>query len=265
MMQKRNLRCLALLVVVLLLLSGCQQVPAPVQPSEPSLEQNSYDATCFSEQDGFLTYDDGTRTASLGVDVSYYQKEIDWQAVRDAGITFAMIRVGYRGYSGGTIGLDERFTENIAGALAAGLRVGVYFFSQAVDEIEAEEEAQFVLAQIADYDITMPIMFDWEDAAVEGARTETVTAQTLTACAEAFCRTIEAAGYTPGIYFSQHMGYQRVNLGKLQDAVFWLAEYNAVPTFFYRFEMWQYTDAGKIPGIETAVDLNLWFEKKEVL
>lgn len=248
-------RWLVLILAALCLLSGC--APAPEQPSpEPTdpVPLNRYDSQAFSVVDGFLRYDGG---GLVGVDVSSYQKDIDWQAVADAGVDFAMIRVGLRGYAHGNVVEDTRFRQNIEGALAAGLKVGVYFFSQAVHMGEAVEEAHFLLRCIRDYDISFPVVFDWEPQLKESSRTLDVSREKRTDCAVAFCRTVEAAGYLPMVYFSPAMAY---DLERLMEWPFWLAHYTDgwQPTpFRYHFDMWQYSCQGQVPGISAPVDLNL--------
>ena len=186
---------------------------------------------------------------------------IDWQAVADSGVEFAMIRVGYRGYSQGALQMDERFRENMDGALAAGLDVGVYFFSQATSVLEAEEEADFVLSAIRGYPIKYPVAFDWEFIDGAEARTNGMDGDTVTQCATAFCDLISVAGYTPMVYFNQELGYLFYQLDQLDASQFWLAEYDTKPDFFYDFEMWQYTHTGAVPGIQGNVDLNLAFRR----
>lgn len=237
-----------------------QMQPVQNEPQSgliPGLAVNSYDASAFYEEDGFLRYS-GDRTGRVGIDVSSHQQQIDWQAVKDDGVEFAMIRVGYRGYTEGEIQPDAYFEQNIQQAQAAGLDVGVYFFSQALNAEEALEEAQFVLDAIEDYTLQYPVIFDWEDIEAE-ARTDGMDSIILSGCAYAFCNAIEQAGYRAGIYFNQRFGYEEFDLLKLQDYVFWLAEYNPTPSFLYDFEMWQYANDGTVDGISTAVDLNLSF------
>ena len=196
--------------------------------------------------------------ASVGVDVSSHQQEIDWELVAANGVEFAMIRVGYRGYTEGEIQPDEYFVQNIEGARAAGLDVGVYFFSQALDEQEAIDEANYVLEQIKDYPLSYPVIFDWEDIEAD-ARTDGMDSVQLTKNAIAFCDTIKQAGYRAGVYFNQRFGYEEFDLESLQDYVFWLAEYNDTPSFSFHFQIWQYCNDGRVDGIKTDVDLNLAF------
>ena len=221
---------------------------------------NQYDNTCFSAADGRVTYTQNGRQALTGIDVSFYQEDIDWKQVKAAGIDFAIIRVGFRGYGpSGLISEDSCFRQNIVGALDAGLQVGVYFFSQAITVWEAQEEANFVLNAIKDYEVTFPVVFDWERITNATARTDGLPGGTLTLCANAFCDTVAQAGYTPVIYFNQDLGYLGYDLDRLKDYDFWLAEYRASPTFFYHFDLWQYSAKGQVPGIKGNVDLNLCF------
>lgn len=237
--------------------------PAPEDEEDDGLIDglpvNAYDPEAFYDEGGFRRYR-GEESAAIGIDVSSHQQEIDWQRVKAAGVEFAMIRVGYRGYTRGDLELDSYFLRNIEGAIAAGLDVGVYFFSQAIDIREAIAEAEFVLNWIDGYDLTYPVVFDWEDIEAD-ARTDNMDMITLTGCAYAFCEKIEKAGYRAGIYFNQRFGYQELNLLSLQDYVFWLAEYNPTPTFTYHFDLWQYSAEGTVDGIDTPVDLNLGFYK----
>ena len=236
------------------------QEQTPVEPVdlEPTVPENSYDPAGFYEEGGFKRYKSEDTLASVGVDVSSHQQEIDWELVAANGVEFAMIRVGYRGYTEGEIQPDEYFVQNIEGARAAGLDVGVYFFSQALDEQEAIDEANYVLEQIKDYPLSYPVIFDWEDIEAD-ARTDGMDSVQLTKNAIAFCDTIEQAGYRAGVYFNQRFGYEEFDLESLQDYVFWLAEYNDPPSFSFHFQIWQYCNDGRVDGIKTDVDLNLAF------
>ena len=236
------------------------QEQTPVEPVdlEPTVPENSYDPAGFYEEGGFKRYKSEDTLASVGVDVSSHQQEIDWELVAANGVEFAMIRVGYRGYTEGEIQPDEYFVQNIEGARAAGLDVGVYFFSQALDEQEAIDEANYVLEQIKDYPLSYPVIFDWEDIEAD-ARTDGMDSVQLTKNAIAFCDTIEQAGYRAGVYFNQRFGYEEFDLESLQDYVFWLAEYNDTPSFSFHFQIWQYCNDGRVDGIKTDVDLNLAF------
>ena len=229
-------------------------------PAYAQVPVNQYDPAAFAWQDGRVVYNGEGAQPLVGIDVSYYQKDIDWQQVKTSGVDFAMIRVGYRGYGvNGNILPDSYFEQNIRGALDAGLKVGVYFFSQSINVWEAEEEAAFVLDAIRGYDITFPVVFDWEVINNANARTTGLSSEALTRCALAFCDKIEKAGYTPAVYFNLDLAYLNYDLGRLAQYPFWLAEYKTVPSFFYHFDMWQYSAKGSVPGIEGSVDLNLSF------
>ena len=207
---------------------------------------------------GWLTYEKDGKKAAAGIDVSFYQGEIDWEQVAAAGVDFAIIRLGYRGYSKGALQPDSKFEQNIQGALDAGLEVGVYFFSQAVTPEEAEAEAAYIINVIEGYEITYPVAFDWEPIAPgNNARTDGLDNDVLTQCAAAFCEKIRGAGYTPAIYFNQSLGYLRYDLRELTEYNLWLAEYDVKPDFYYHFDLWQYTHTGKVAGIEGEVDLDL--------
>lgn len=208
-----------------------------------------------------MVYDDASRSTRLGIDVSSHQGEINWKAVAADGVDFAILRVGFRGYgSEGTLNDDTRFEENLAGAMAAGLDVGVYFFSQAVSVEEAEEEADYVLERLDGIPLTMPVVFDWEQMTNAGSRTARPDYKVLTDCALAFCEKIREAGYEPMVYLNKTLGYLVYDLGRMQHLEIWLAWYHPQPDFVYAYRMWQYGDSGKVNGINAKVDLNIWLE-----
>lgn len=240
--------------------------PKSEQPADAAedevLPKNNYSTDGFYERDGLRYYHGGDLEGVPGIDVSSYQQSIDWDTVKEAGVEFAMIRTGYRGYVSGELVEDEMFFDHLDGAVNAGLDVGVYFFSQALTPEEAEEEALFVLKQIEGYNLQYPIIFDWEEVQAN-ARTDEMNMLMLTSCAQKFCETVEQAGYQSGVYFNQAYGYQQLNLVSLKDYFFWLAEYDEIPSFAYDFQMWQYTDSGFVPGVEGPVDMNIAFRKRE--
>lgn len=229
----------------------------------PNISPNELDASLFTtDENGYMDYESDTVTTLTGTDVSQFQGDIDWQAVKDSGIEFAIIRVGFRGYgTEGTLNIDEKFVTNIEGALDAGLQVGVYFFSQSITVEEAEAEADFVLDAIKNYDITLPVAYDWESVQVSGSRTASVSSDMMTSMAEAFCSKISDAGYATAIYYNQTDGYYSLDLSQLSSYQFWLAQYQDTPDFYYSIDIWQYSDSGTIPGISAAADLDLYFIK----
>lgn len=200
-----------------------------------------------------------------GIDVSEHQKYIDWQSVARSGIDYAYIRVGWRGYTEGGLYQDAYFESNIREAINAGLDVGVYMFSQAITVQEAIEEANFVLERIAGYNVTMPIVFDWEKVEDANARTADLSMQTRTDCAVAFCETVKNAGYEPCVYFNRNIGYYGFDLTRLTDYEFWFSlPEQGFPNFYYACDMWQYSFTETVPGVEGPTDMNLRFVAKPV-
>lgn len=229
------------------------------------LPPNTYNNDLFVEnENGFLTYNSEDYTCKVGIDVSRYQYNIDWAAVKEAGVDFALIRLGYRGYGeAGNMVIDNFFHQNIQGAQANGIEVGVYFFSQAITPQEAVEEAQFCFDALKDYHITYPIVYDWEPYPDSyDARTEGLDDATLTKCTVAFCDAVKAAGYQPMVYSNLTYFYLHLDLNQLVNYPFWLAQYNDRPSFRYHFDIWQYSCTGVVPGIQGDVDLNIQFIPK---
>lgn len=234
-------------------------VPTTVPP--PTLAPNPIGQDAFTyDQNGYLTC--LTEESWLGVDVSEHQGQIQWDQVAQAGVQFAMVRLAYRGWGQeGVIRADSRGLENLQGAADAGIKTGVYFFSQAISVEEAVEEAQFLLQLLDGRALDMPIVFDWETVSAEDARTANVKRATLNACALAFCREIEQAGYEAMVYFNLDLARWKLDLLTIQEAGydFWLAMYSDSLRYAYRVRMWQYTDDGSVPGIKGNVDLDLYF------
>ncbi len=199
--------------------------------------------------DGALSMGDGT----FGIDVSKWNGNIDWNAVRNSGVSFVIIRCGYRGSTKGALVEDSAFRRNIEGATAAGLKVGIYFFTQAVNEVEAVEEASMVLSLVKNYKISYPIFIDTEAC---GGRADKISRETRTAVCRAFCETIRNGGYTAGIYASKSWFTDNLNVGSLNSYKIWLAQYATTPTYTGRYDLWQYSSKGKINGISGDVDLN---------
>ncbi|MCL1829367.1 MAG: glycoside hydrolase family 25 protein [Oscillospiraceae bacterium] len=215
----------------------------------------------FHSGDGnTVEYTGNKAVISTGIDVSFYQGDIDWEKAASDGVQFAIIRAGYRGWSKGDIFEDETFERNIEGAATAGIAVGVYFFSQAINTAEAQEEAEFVLMLLNSRKIDLPVMFDWERVET-GARTDGLSGRELTDCCIAFCNVISEAGYEPGVYFYRDLGYNTYELDRLNSLVFWVGAISDHPDFYYRHSIWQYSITGRVAGIEGNVDLNIRFIK----
>ena len=192
-----------------------------------------------------------------GVDVSAFQGNIDWKKVKQSGIDFAIIRLGYRGYESGKLVEDEYARANLKNAKEAGLRIGAYFFSQALSIKETDQEIQFMLKILGDTKLDMPIVLDWEIPA-NTARTRNMDARTLTDIQRHFCGQMRQQGYQPMIYFNWHQSEHLYVLHELEEYPFWLALYQDRMTYPWKVEMWQYSDKGKVPGINGNVDLNVY-------
>ena len=224
----------------------------------PPPPPNVFDPADFVyDEQGYLTCTAGPY--ERGIDVSAYQGKVDWKKVADSGVTFAIIRVAGRGYgSTGNLYDDKLAQDNYKGAKAAGLKVGAYFFSQAISPEEAVEEAEYLLEKTADWELDMPLVYDWEYISEE-ARTANVDQQTLTDCMIAFCDRILEENKEPMIYFNPNHATRMFHIEQVKDYPFWLAMYTDWMTFPYKFNMWQYTNTGTVPGVKGNVDINLLF------
>lgn len=213
--------------------------------------------------EGILQYEDEIYSSHFGIDVSKFQKNINWEKVKEAGVEFAIIRAGYRGYGKeGSLHEDPYFKKNIQGAKAAGIDVGVYIYAQAINEEEAIEEACHILKIIEGYEIDLPIVYDPESVLNASARTDDVSPEQFTKNAVAFCKEITAAGYQPMIYTNMLWQAYKLDLSQLSDIPIWYADYERLPQTPYNFEIWQYSQCGRISGISGYVDLNIMIYKK---
>ena len=215
----------------------------------------------FTADNNYKYYSENGQAASKeGIDISSFSGNIDWDKVKASGIDFAMVRIGGRGYGeSGEMYADDRAVEYINGAQKAGIKVGGYFFSQATTNEEAVEEAEYVKQVLGDLKLDYPLAFDWEIIKDDNARTDNVSANQATQCAKAFCEKAKELGFKPMIYSPSRELYFKYDLTQLADYDIWYCEYSDVPTFYYQFSMWQYSDSGNVDGIEGAVDLNICF------
>lgn len=218
------------------------------------------------EQDEFvrdgerIRYTGASYATRWGVDVSNYQGSIDWQALKAQGIEFAYLRLGLRGYGEqGTLYTDRSFARYYEGAKAAGIDVGVYFFSQAVTVREAADEALFALELLDGRALDLPVYYDWEPVSADDSRTAGYDGRYLTAGAAAFCNIIEQGGYTAGVYLNRQQGYYRYDLRSLAGRSLWVADYADYPDFYYAYDVWQYEHQARLDGVGEIVDLNLEF------
>ena len=244
-----TLALLILLSSTTLLLSGCSEYVSPY----------NFD-NLKNEQGRFSYYEDGNLVSQTAVDVSDLQGKIDWERVSEDGIDFAMIRLGRRGYTDGNIYLDNYYYENVSGVQSEGMPFGVYFFSQAITEDEAIEEANFVIKHLSGSGISYPVVFDHEPVESADGRANNLSKNELTHITKAFCQKIEDAGYTPmicGIAFDM----ERLNLNDLKGIDVWYAEYeSSQPTGQFDFAMWQYSSTANVSGINTQADLSILFK-----
>lgn len=204
------------------------------------------------DSEGALITDSGI----LGIDVSKWNGKIDWNAVKNSGISYVIIRCGYRGYGSGVLVEDPTYKTNIQGAIQAGLKVGVYFFTQAVSAGEAVEEASMVLEQVKNYKISYPIFLDVEHSGGASGRGDKISKETRTEVCRAFCQTIQNAGYTAGIYANKTWLTTMIDTPSLSAYKIWLAQYASAPTYTGRYDMWQYQSKGRVSGINGDVDMN---------
>ncbi len=233
-------------------------------PLYENLPVSTLRAEEFYDDGAFINYTGEEYIAQRGVDVSEHQRSIDWAAVKGDGVEFAIIRAGYRGCSEGQLNEDMYFRQNIEGALFQGIEVGVYFFSQAINTEEAVEEALYLIDLIKDYNVTLPVFYDWELVTNIGeTRCDELTGIELTENCLAFCSTIERHGYRAGVYFYRALGYRDYELGSLSDYVFWAAAPGKTPDFYYKHSIWQYSFTAQINGIDGPTDLDLMFIEKQ--
>lgn len=229
---------------------------------------NPYTGKTYTHQDRFAD-----RTVISGIDVSQYQQKIDWAKVKAAGIDFAIVRVGYRGYGdAGTLSdktMDSFFDANMKGALAAGLKVGVYVYSQATTTAEAVEEAEYILNRIGDYQVTLPLVMDYEYADTSqglGGRLykAKLSKEAATNVCLAFCDRVIQAGYTPMVYANKSMLESQLNADALNTKCrVWLANYITSTSYTGAFDFWQYASDGKVDGISGSVDMNYYYAKAD--
>lgn len=231
-------------------------------PIQEDLALNTYvDSNFIMEESGLVTYQtEGGTPAKKGIDVSKYQGEIDWAAVKNDGVDYAIIRVGIRGYSEGGILEDEFFRRNIEGATANGIPVGVYFFTQALNEAEALEEADFVIEMLQDYELTYPVYLDIEDVKKESCRTNVLTVTERTNNAKVFLEAVKEAGYQPAIYGNMKTFLLMLDLSALEQYDKWFAGYTLPIYYPYEYKMLQYSEKGRVAGINGQVDVNICFK-----
>ena len=273
----RNIKIIAVFCLVFILLAGCGKEPVDPYEGMVQVETGYGSLMWISPIEGLPVNDIGPEdfsgdkyigtdyTLRYGIDVSEHQGLIDWEAVAADGIDFVIIRAGYRGYSEGGLFVDNYFCENMEGARAAGLDIGVYFFSQAISAEEAVEEAAFLADEILSRcdagSITMPVYYDWESIGNDEARTDGLGGEIITDCALAFCEAMATRGYETGVYFYRNLGYFSYDLSRMTELHWWAAALNDYPDFYYKHDLWQnaVTGPGTVAGVEGEIDRNILF------
>lgn len=221
--------------------------------------ENSQAVTGWKNIDGVQYYfnADGSQGSSLVIDVSTYNGDIDWYSVKASGINYAMIRVGYRGYETARLVLDKRFHNNMSQATAAGVKVGAYIVTQAVNTAEAVEEASFIVSACSGYNISLPLAIDVESAGNGRGRGDKISSSERTAVINAFAQTVNSSGYTATLYANKDWMNNRIYAGNVSCSV-WLAQYRSSCTYTGPFTMWQFTDKARVNGISGDVDMSAW-------
>ena len=237
--------------------TGWQDIDGATYYYDPATHQHVTGSQVIQGNVYTFGADGALNRTARGIDVSKFQGTIDWNAVKADGITFAIIRCGYRGYGSGALVEDSTYRANIRGAINAGLKVGVYFYSQAIDEAEAVEEASMVLSLVSGYSLPLGVYYDTEKVAGDTGRADSISAAQRTACAVAFCETIRNAGYSAGVYSYAAWFYNSLNFANISKYNTWIAQYRDTLSFSYKYNIWQYTGSGHVNGISKPVDMNL--------
>lgn len=238
---------------------------------DPVTEDDAGYYKFISQQESAEQYAEGlthqSRFANIpkinGIDVSYYQGNINWSAVKASGIKFVIIRAGYRGYGySGDLVEDPNFKTYLAGAKAAGLKVGLYFYTQAINTTEAAAEAQFVLDRLGGQALQMPIYYDIESVDYASGRLDTagLSVSQKTALCKAFCDKIKSAGYRSGVYANYYWLTNMIDGASLAKSYpIWVAQYSSQTWWTGPMEMWQYSGSGIVSGISNYTDMNVWY------
>ncbi len=208
----------------------------------------------------YFNKETGEKESYTCIDVSKYQKNINWSKVKESGVEYAIIRVGFRGYGEkGTLSIDPYFEQNIKGAKAAGIKCGVYFYSAAKNIIEAVEEANFVLNAVKGYSLDLPIAFDTE---LVGERLSGVSAKQRTDNAIAFMETVKQAGYKTMLYTYFNFYNNYLEKSRLTDYTLWMAYYTDNSSLLngISYDGWQYASDGSVSGIAGRCDMNVIFK-----
>lgn len=267
------------LLAALLSCCICGSITAfAAQPQQPHTESISYDSDVFSQvfassttqysrftgqnytlPDGYTVYN--------GIDVSSWNDSINWNAVSKDGVDFVFLRVAFRGTKTGDLREDPNYSTYLTGASSAGIPIGVYVFSQALNTAEAVEEAQFAIDRVKTANIQLPIVMDYEYSDGSGRLdTAGLSQSEKTANVLAFCNTIRDAGYEPMLYATKSFLTNDVNTNQIRNSgvKIWLAHYTT-STSFSNYDYWQYSRAGSVQGISADVDCNFYLTHGDLI
>lgn len=205
----------------------------------------------------------GVKASSVGIDVSFYNSDIDWQLVKAQGIDFAIIRIGGRGWTSGLLYDDCRTREYLRSARSAGILIGAYFYSTAINPYEAVEEASVAVKTLDGIPLDLPLFIDLEfSGEYPEGRSDLLSPSQRAEIATAFCETIRSSGYRPGVYAGQNFLKASIDYNVISRYTIWLASYTSddqLPFFDHHYDLWQFTDWGRVDGIRGIVDMNVIF------
>ena len=272
--QKKKIHNMQIAILAILLITACAAGSFVVSRGEVFTGTSPFISGNYTHAEAFTGY-----SIAHGIDVSKWQTNINWTAAKEAGVDFALIRVGNRGYGeSGIISYDGYYTQNMQNAIAAEVKVGVYIYSQAITEDEAREEAQYILDRVGDYNITMPLVIDYEYAEVNGSLggrlyNAHLSREAATNVCMAFCDVISAAGYTPMVYANKSLLENDINADVISAKYpIWLANYTTKTTYAGAYTFWQYTSSAVVTWVNTSletgvgsckmVDCNFWYYKE---
>lgn len=259
--KRKIIRYLIIIFILFGLIYSISNDNNDIHETVTYLTEHNYDLNKLYKDGEFYHYEDDNYISLVGIDISQHQRDIDFNSVKNAGVDFVVIRLGWRGYSEGKIHLDDRFEEYYEQASEVGLKIGFYFFSQAINEKEAIEEAEFVLRYIKNKKFDLPIVYDYEDASPVG-RIAKLNREEKTKNAIAFLERIKRNNYHPMLYTSLYWVRYCYEIEKIMNYDIWFAQYYDYPQYPYPFSIWQYSETGKVDGIETDCDLDIMFIKK---
>ncbi len=259
--RKLNVKNLIILISIILIIIGLiifLILKLNKQEEEEAVIKGPYDLEKFDMSKEYYSYEDEKYTSAVGIDISEHNDEIDFEAVKESGIDFTFIRIGWRGYSEGKIYVDKRFEEYYTGAKQAGLKVGVYFFSQAINQDETKEEADFVLETLNGRTLDLPVVYDFETIDYDEARTDNLTKEQVTSNAVTFLKTVSTK-YDAMLYANLNLLENKYEETILNTFPLWYAQYYKEPETLNDFKIWQYSETGSVDGIDGEADLNIMF------